>query len=87
MLYRRDFCSGEKRGLQVGPTKRGKGTKLMAIVDGNGLPIAGRTESASPSEVKLVTSTLENMWAPGVPDRLIGDKAYDSDPLDDELKQ
>lgn len=87
MLYRRDFCSGEKRGLQVGPTKRGKVTKLMAIVDGNGLPIARRTESASPSEVKLVTSTLESMWAPSVPDRLIGDKAYDSDPLDDELKQ
>ena len=85
MLHRRDFCSGEKRGRQVGKTKRGKGTKIMAIVDGNGLPIAGRTESASPAEVTLVEDTLDCLWVPGYPKRLIGDKAYDSDPLDAEL--
>jgi transposase len=85
MLHRRDFCFGEKRGRQVGKTKRGKGTKIMAIVDGNGLPIAGRTESASPAEVTLVEDTFDCLWVRGYPKRLIGDKAYDSDPLDDEL--
>ncbi len=85
MLHRRDFCFGEKRGHQMGKTKRGKGTKIMAIVDGNGLPIAGRTESASPAEVNLVEDTLDCLWVPGHPNRLIGDKAYDSDPLDEEL--
>ena len=87
VLHRRDFRFGEKRGLQVGKTKRGKGTKIMAIVDGNGLPIAGRTESASPAEVKLVKPTLECLWVPGFPKRLIGDKAYDSDPLDRDLAE
>lgn len=86
-LHRRDICSGEKRGLQVGKTKRGKGTKVMAIVDGNGLPIAGRTESASPAEVKLVEPTLEHLWVADLPKRLIGDKAYDSDPLDKALAE
>ena len=57
----------------------------MAIVDGNGLPVAGRTESASPAEVKLVEPTLESRWVEEVPKRLIGDKAYDSDPLDQTL--
>ena len=85
MLHRRDFRFGEKRGRQVGKTKRGKGTKIMAIVDGNGLPVAGRTESASPAEVTLVEDTLDCLWVPGYPKRLIGDKAYDSDPLDEEL--
>ena len=85
MLHRRNLRSGEKRGLQVGKTKRGKGTKIMAIVDGNGLPVAGRTESASPAEVKLVEPTLESRWVEEVPKRLIGDKAYDSDPLDQTL--
>jgi transposase len=81
----RDFCAGQKRGRQVGKTKRGKGTKLMGIADGHGLPLALRTESASPAEVKLVTATLEARVVADVPERLIGDKAYDSDRLDEQL--
>ena len=53
-VYRREFRPGEKRGLQVGKTKRGKGTKIMAVADGCGLPIALCTASASPNEVTLV---------------------------------
>ena len=54
----------------------------MGIADSHGLPIALRTESASPAEVKLVEPTLEERIVPDVPERLIGDKAYDSDRLD-----
>jgi len=85
MLRGRDVCSGQKRGLQVGKTKRGKGTKIMGITDGHGLPIALRTESASPAEVKLVEATLDERVVKEVPERLIGDKAYDSDKLDESL--
>ena len=87
MLCGRDFCSGQKRGRQVGKTKRGKGTKIMGIADGHGLPLALRTESASPAEVKLVPATLEARIVAEVPERLIGDKAYDSDRLDEQLMQ
>jgi len=83
----RDVCSGQKRGRLVGKTKRGKGTKIMGIADRAGLPIALRTESASPAEVKLVEQTLEERIVPEVPQRLIGDKAYDSDKLDERLMQ
>jgi transposase len=83
----RDFCSGQKRGRQVGKTKRGKGTKIMGIADGHGLPLALRTESASPAEVKLVPATLEARVVAEVPERLIGDKAYDSDRMDEQLLQ
>jgi len=71
----------------VGKTKRGKGTKIMGIADRHGLPVALRTESASPAEVKLVESTLEERIVADVPERLIGDKAYDSDRLDENLMQ
>ena len=71
----------------VGKTKRGKGTKIMGIADRHGLPVALRTESASPAEVKLVESTLEERIVADVPERLIGDKAYDSDRLDEKLMQ
>src|SRR5947208_5904523 len=85
MFHRRNFCSGEKRGRCVGPTKRGKGTKIMVIADGHGLPIALRAESASPAEVKLVEQTMEERIVADVPQRLIADKAYDSDRLDETL--
>ena len=69
----------------MGPTKRGKGSKLMAVVDRHGLPVAVDVASASPAEVKLVTSTLEARFLPELPARLIGDKAYDSDALAEDL--
>jgi transposase len=87
MFCGRDVCSGQKRGRLVGKTKRGKGTKIMGIADGHGLPLALRTESASPAEVKLVEQTLEERLVPDVPERLIGDKAYDSDGLDKAMMQ
>jgi len=85
MFRGRDVCSGQKRGRLVGKTKRGKGTKIMGIADRHGLPLALRAESASPAEVKLVEPTLEERIVAEVPERLIGDKAYDSDRLDEEL--
>lgn len=70
----------------MGKTKRGKGTKLMAVADGAGLPLAVYVTSASPHEVTLVEPTLESSFTHKAPERLIGDKAYDSDPLDDRLR-
>jgi len=84
-IRRRQLCSRQKRGLCVGKTKRGKGTKIMAVADGHGLPLAVCTDSASPAEVKLVAQTLEQRFIADVPERLIGDKAYDSDRLDREV--
>ena len=70
----------------MGKTKRGKGTKLMAVADRSGLPLAVHTASASPHEVTLVEETLGACFVPGKPERLVGDRAYDSDPLDAELR-
>lgn len=69
----------------MGKTKRGKGTKLMAIADAAGLPVALHTTSASPHEITLVETTLDETITLGLPRRLIGDRAYDSDPLDEKL--
>jgi transposase len=71
----------------VGKTKRGKGTKLMAVADGAGFPLAISVGSASPHEVKLVEETLEKRFMDEKPQRLIGDRAYDSDPLDESLQK
>ncbi len=71
----------------MGATKRGKGTKLMAVADGFGLPVAVHTTSASPHEVRLVRQSVCGRFTDERPEKMIGDKAYDSDPLDAELKQ
>ena len=71
----------------MGKTKRGKGTKLMAVADGTGFPLAISIGSASPHEVTLVEDTLEKRFIQDKPERLIGDRAYDSDPLDARLHE
>lgn len=85
VLRRRHLRPGEKRGLSVGKTKRGKGTKIMALADRSGLPVAVGVHSASPHEVRLVEGLLDTCWTQAQPRRLIGDRAYDSDRLDEKL--
>jgi transposase len=58
----------------------------MVVADFNGLPVAANTNSASPHEVTLVRDVLAQGFTTKQPQRLIGDLAYDSDPLDEELK-
>lgn len=93
-LCRWQFRPSQKGGLGVGKTKRGKGTKWMVVVDGQGVPLGIHLESACPAEVKLLEPTLAKIAVPRAgrgrprqkPQRLIADKAYDSDPLRFRLK-
>ncbi len=57
----------------------------MGIVDAHGSPVALCIESAAPAEVTLVEDTLDQRFTKALPERLIGDKAYDSKKLDEEL--
>src|SRR5262245_54347676 len=81
-LHRRQLQLGEKRGAAVGPTRRGKGSKIMAISDRHGLPIAIHVASASPHETRLVDATLAAGFLRAPPTRRLGHIAYHSDGLD-----
>ncbi len=59
----------------------------MAIADRAGLPVAIGIASASPHEVTLVEETIDSGFLAAAPERLIGDRAYDSDGLDERLRQ
>jgi transposase len=80
-LRRRDVLLGKKRGEYVGKTKRGKGTKIMVLVDAAGLPLGVTIASASPHEVTLIEPLLEDRLLRRRIRRLIYDAAADSDPL------
>ncbi len=57
----------------------------MVMADAHGWPLAVAVASASPHEVTLVETTLQNRFATESPEYLTGDRAYDSDPLDKQL--
>src|SRR5579884_2539297 len=57
----------------------------MAVADRAGLPVAMCAASASPHEVTLVAATLDSRFVDDLPARLIGDRAYDADRLDEAL--
>jgi transposase len=59
----------------------------MAISDGHGLPLAVHVASASPHETKLVEGTIQQRFLAETPERLIGDRAYDSDLLDARIPE
>src|SRR3974390_1150646 len=48
------FAMAKGGGAEIGPTKRGKGMKIMAIVDRHGLPLSVSTHAANHHEVRLV---------------------------------
>ncbi len=81
------FSKAKSGGDGIGCTKAGKGVKIMIMVDAKGLPVAACSTSASPHESGLLQELFEFMIASQPPERVIGDKAYDSDALDAALAE
>src|SRR5262249_14996194 len=82
MLHRRNLRHAKGSGLEIGATKRRKGMKIMAIVDRHGLPLSVSTHAANHHEVRLVQLCFDFYMIEAKPENLIGDRAYDSDPLE-----
>jgi transposase len=79
------LCSCQKGGDGVGKTKVGKGSKVMVVTDGHGLPIGLHVDSAQPHESTLAETTLQTIRVlrkrgrPKTrPKELVADKACDS---------
>jgi hypothetical protein len=81
------FAMAKDAGAEIGATKRGKGLKIMAIVDHHGLPLSVSAHAANYHEVRLVQLCFDFYMIEAKPENLIGDRAYDSDPLDEQLRR
>lgn len=57
----------------------------MAVADSNGLPVSAWIASGERAECHLVVDTLDVRFTEEAPEKLIGDRAYDSDRLDERL--
>lgn len=81
------FAKAKGGGDGIGCTRAGKGVKIMIMVDAKGLPVAAYSTTASAHESHLVQRLFDFMVPGQVPERLIGDKAYDDDNLDDQMAE
>ena len=79
------FSKAKGGGDGIGCTRVGKGVKIMILVDAQGLPVAACSTPANPAESHLIQQLFGFMIAQSTPARVIGDKAYDSDRLDELL--
>jgi transposase len=61
---RRQLRAGENGGAGVGQTKLGKGSNVMGVADGQGLPIGVPVASARPHEHTLAVPTLATVKVP-----------------------
>ncbi len=86
-FHRRDVRTREKGGLGVGRCRAGNATKVMAIADRHGLPLAVLVEEGSRYDSVLTERTLDAAFVRYLPPRLIGDRAWDSAPLAERLRK
>jgi hypothetical protein len=58
----------KKKGAAVGKTKRGKGTKSLVLIDGQGIPLGSHSDPATggtpPSEITLLDKALGEIRIP-----------------------
>jgi transposase len=73
------FASAKGGGDKIGKIRRGKGVKILAIVDRHGLPLSVSTHAANHHKVTLVQLSFDFYMIEAKPENLIGAKAYDSD--------
>jgi transposase len=93
-IHGRFVHGGQKGGSCIGKTRKGKGTKCMVLVDGQGIPLGMHLSSASRAEAHLAEETLSKVAVPRAgpgrprqrPDRIIADKGYDSQDLWKRMK-
>ena len=69
----------------MGKTRRGLATKIVAIADRSGLPVSATIASGERHEARLVKAALFDRFTTKNPEKLIGDRAFDSKKVEVEL--
>ncbi|MEJ5343760.1 MAG: IS5 family transposase [Chloroflexus sp.] len=90
----RQLRSSEKRGTGGGTTKVGKGSKVMVVVDGTGVPIGLHVASAHPHERTLAEATVRTIRVPRRrgrpstrPNEVVADNADDRAALRSDVRR
>ena len=81
------FVPAKCGGSGVKACLKGKGSKIIAIIDRNEYPISIELVSANRHDVSQVERAIESRLTRKMPKVIIGDKGFDSDPLDKKLRR
>jgi transposase len=79
------YVPAKRGGGSVGKCRAGNATKVMALADGQGLPLTVIIADGSRHDVALVDRTLDQLDRRLLSCRLIADRAFDSAPLQQRL--
>jgi hypothetical protein len=66
--------TGKKGGAEVGYGRKGKGTTIMLMVDGEGTPLSAFTTAANVSEVNAIETLVDERLTARKPKRLLYDR-------------
>ena len=87
MFHRRDLCDGQGRRRSDRCDEARKGPENHGNCGSPWLAALGHTPAANHHEVRLVQLCFDFYMIEAKPANLIGDRAYDSDPLDEQLRR
>lgn len=87
MFCRRHLLKAKGGGSGIGCTTAGKGVKIAVFVNARGLSVAVDTCSVRQHESQLVQRLFDFMLSEEDPERIISDKADNSDKLDEALAE
>lgn len=68
------YVPAKRGGSLVGKSRGGKTTKVMALVDSEGLPLSVSVACGNRHDVVIVDQTLDDAFVEQLPQKLIGDK-------------
>lgn len=75
------YAKAKRGGDCVGKSRAGQATRLMALCDWEGRPLAVSIAPGNRHEVPLVDGLLDSCFLENLPSRIVADRAYDSNGL------
>jgi transposase len=76
------FVESKSGGDKYGYGWKGKGSNIVLLLNKDSTPVTFLFESAKPHEIKHLETILEQIDKEQIPEKMIGDAAYDSDKHD-----
>jgi len=80
------FVESKSSKVKCGYGWKGKGSNVVLLLNRNSEPISFLLESAQPHEIRHIENILDQVDVEQLPEKIIGDTAYDSDKHDKILQ-
>ncbi len=80
------FILSKRGGDLIGKSFKGRGCKIAVLLDRKGMVHSICLDAANRHDIAMVLPCLAERFTYRKPKRIVGDKAYDSNPMDKKLR-